>query len=98
MATKDLLRSFLATFGAVFFAELGDKTQLATMALSSAADSAKARWIVFLAAALALVATRALGVLAGAVVAKYVRPATIERLAGLLFLVLGAWMLFKSRS
>ncbi len=97
MATKDLLRSFLATFGAVFLAELGDKTQLATMALSGAADSAKARWMIFLAGSLALVATSALGVLAGGIVARYVRPITVDRLAGGLFVVLGAWLLFKAR-
>jgi len=95
--SKDLLRTFLATFGAVFLAELGDKTQLATMALAASSDSPRGKWIVFFAAAAALVATSALGVLAGSVVSRFARPQTIERLAGGLFVVLGALMLWRAR-
>ncbi len=94
---KDFVRTFIATFGAVFLAELGDKTQLATMALSASADSARGRWLVFFAAAAALVATSALGVLAGSVVSRFLRPQLIERLAGTLFVVLGVLMLWRSR-
>ncbi len=79
-----------STFAAVFLAELGDKTQLATMALASGGRS---RWAVFLGSALALVATSALAVLAGDVVARYVSPLWLRRGAGALFLVLGAWFL-----
>lgn len=93
---KDLVRTFAATFGAVFLAELGDKTQLATMALSASSEG-RGRWLVFFAAATALVATTAIGVAAGAVVGKFVRPQTIERVAGVLFIVLGALMLIRSR-
>lgn len=92
-----LVRAFGVTFVAVFLAELGDKTQLATMALAGAADTARARWIVFAASASALVATSALGVVAGAAVARYLRPSTIERLAGALFIVLGVIMLVRAR-
>jgi putative Ca2+/H+ antiporter (TMEM165/GDT1 family) len=97
MSSKELLRTFVATFGAVFFAELGDKTQLATMALSGAAPSGQTRWIVFAGAATALVATSALGVLAGALLAKLVRPELIERIAGALFVVVGLWMLLSRK-
>jgi Ca2+/H+ antiporter, TMEM165/GDT1 family len=93
---SELIRTFGATFGAVFLAELGDKTQLATMALSASAEG-RGRWLVFVAAASALVATTAIGVLAGSVVTRYVRPQTVERLAGALFIVLGALMLIRSR-
>lgn len=93
---QELIRTFAATFGAVFLAELGDKTQLATMALSASADG-RGRWLVFAAAASALVATTAIGVAAGAVVGRYIRPQTVERLAGALFIVLGALMLIRAR-
>lgn len=95
--SKDFVRTFFATFGAVFLAELGDKTQLATMAFSASADTARARWLVFFAAAAALVATSALGVLAGSVVSKFLKPQLVERLAGGLFVVLGVLMLWRAR-
>jgi len=85
----------LTTFVSVFVAELGDKTQLATMALSGDASSARARIYVFAGASLALVATSAIGVLAGAALGRALSPALVQRGAGLLFLVLGAWMLLR---
>ncbi|MEZ4371984.1 MAG: TMEM165/GDT1 family protein [Polyangiaceae bacterium] len=81
-----------STFAAVFLAELGDKTQLATMAL---AGGGRSRWAVFFGAALALVATSALAVLAGDVVARYVSPVWLRRGAGVLFVVLGALFLLR---
>jgi len=89
-----VLRLFVATFVSVFVAELGDKTQLATMAISGSADGTRTRLVIFLAAALALVATSAIGVVAGGLVGKLVSPATMRRVGGLLFLVMGGWMLF----
>lgn len=83
---------FASTFTAIFVAELGDKTQLATLSLAA---EAKSRWIVFAASALALVATSALAVLAGDVIAKYVPPVWLKRIAGVVFVVLGALMLLK---
>ncbi len=79
-----------STFAAVFLAEMGDKTQLATMSLAAGGS----RWAVFVGAALALVLTSAVAVLAGEVVARVVPPIWIRRGAGLLFLVLGALYLF----
>ena len=89
-----VLRLFFATFVSVFVAELGDKTQLATMAISGGADSHRTRFVIFLGAALALVATSAIGVVAGGALGKLVSPATLRRIGGVLFLVMGAWMLF----
>ena len=54
------LRVLLTTFGVIFLAEMGDKTQLAAMTM--AADSKKP-WAVFIGASLALVAVSGLGVL-----------------------------------
>ena len=83
----------VATFVGVFVAELGDKTQLATLALSGGATGARARWWIFLGASLALVATSAMGVIAGAALGKVMSPATLRRIGGVLFLVMGGWML-----
>jgi putative Ca2+/H+ antiporter (TMEM165/GDT1 family) len=62
----------LTVFGVVFLAELGDKTQLATLLFS--AKSPDKLVIVFVGASLALVLTSAIGVLAGGLVAQYVSP------------------------
>jgi len=86
------LKLFLVTFFAVFLAELGDKTQLATM--SFAAGNRHALWLVFAASALALVTTSAIGVLAGSVIASWVDPRTIRIGAGVLFILIGCATLF----
>ena len=78
---------FFVTFFAVFLAELGDKTQLATM--SFAAGNRHALFLVFAASALALVTTSAIGVLAGSVLAKAVDPKYIKIGAGVLFILIG---------
>jgi putative Ca2+/H+ antiporter (TMEM165/GDT1 family) len=95
MDTSTGLKLFFATLTSVFLAELGDKTQLATLALSSGASGARARLYVFLGASLALVMTSALGVLGGAWLARFVRPAMMQRAAGVLFVVLGVIMLLR---
>jgi len=56
------------------------------------------RWVVFAASALALVATSALAVLGGEIVARYVSPIWIRRAAGALFIVLGVLFLVGSRT
>jgi putative Ca2+/H+ antiporter (TMEM165/GDT1 family) len=81
---------FASTFGAIFLAELGDKTQLATLSLASGGS----RWVVFAGAALALVASSAIAVLAGEAVSRVIPPIWIRRGAGALFLVLGLAFLF----
>jgi putative Ca2+/H+ antiporter (TMEM165/GDT1 family) len=74
------------TFGAVFVAELGDKTQLATLSLASGKVS---RLAVFIGSASALVCTSLIAVLAGEVISKYVPPQYLRRGAGAIFIVLG---------
>lgn len=78
---------FASTFAVVFLAELGDKTQFATLSLAA---SGKSRLVVFLAATAALTATSAIAVLAGEAVARSVPEAWIRRVAGAGFLILGA--------
>ena len=78
---------FASAFAAVFIAEMGDKTQLATLSLAGSATSS--RWMVFAASASALVLTSAIAVIAGEAVARVVPPIWIRRAAGVIFLVLG---------
>ncbi len=81
-----VLKTLLSTFGAVFIAELGDKTQLATLSLSSGATS---KWAVFAGSALALCTTSAIAVVAGGLVSRVVPPVYLRRIAGGVFIVLG---------
>jgi putative Ca2+/H+ antiporter (TMEM165/GDT1 family) len=83
---------FASTFGAIFIAEMGDKTQIATMALAGTGSS---RWVVFAGAALALIATSVIAVLLGAVVNRYVPEIWIRRAAGATFLVMGVLFLLS---
>jgi putative Ca2+/H+ antiporter (TMEM165/GDT1 family) len=85
----------VTTFGAVFLAELGDKTQLATLAF---ATSGRSRWAVFLGAACALVATSAIAALAGEAVTRAVPPVILRRVSGVAFVAIGFWVLWSSRS
>ena len=80
------------TFGAVFVAELGDKTQLATLSLSSGKVN---RLSVFLGSASALVCTSLLAVLAGDLISRYVPPQYIRRGAGGIFILLGLLYIFR---
>lgn len=82
---------FGSTFVAIFLAEIGDKTQLATLSLSAGGSS---RWAVFAGSALALVCTSAIAVLVGEGLTRVVPPLWIRRAAGLLFVVLGLLFLF----
>ena len=84
---------FISTFAAIFAAEMGDKTQLATLSFAAGGNS---RWLVFLASALALVLTSALAVVGGEAVSRVIPPIWMRRGAGGLFLVLGVLFLFGS--
>lgn len=83
-------RVFLTTFGVIFLAEMGDKTQLA--ALTMAADSKKP-WAVFLGAALALVAVSAIGVAVGTLLGNYLPIVWVKRAAASAFIAIGVLML-----
>ena len=85
------LRLFATVFSTIFVAELGDKTQLATLLYAS--DASHPKMTVFAASAAALVLTSALGVLAGSIVSEYVNPKVIRWVAGLGFIAVGAWIL-----
>ena len=77
---------FGSTFGLVALAELGDKTQLAVIALSGKYGNPLA---VFVGASVALVAVSTAGVLAGRMIAGRVSLQFVELIAASLFIVLG---------
>jgi putative Ca2+/H+ antiporter (TMEM165/GDT1 family) len=81
-------------FAAVFIAELGDKTQLATLLF--AADREVSRWTIFAGASLALVAASAIGVAAGTLLAQYINPRYLHYLAGAGFVAIGIWTLARA--
>ncbi len=85
------LKILVTVFVTVFIAELGDKTQLATMLFAS--DRAVSKWTVFAGASLALVATSALGVLAGSVISTVISPRQLQMIAAAGFIGIGLWTL-----
>jgi putative Ca2+/H+ antiporter (TMEM165/GDT1 family) len=87
-------RTLVAIFATVFMAELGDKTQLATVLFAS--DSANRPLLVFVAASAALIAATAIGVAAGSLLSHYVNTRYLSVLAGVGFIVIGAWTLWSA--
>jgi len=85
------LRLFATVFSTVFIAELGDKTQLATLLYAS--DASHPKMTVFAASATALVLTSALGVLGGSLIGEYVNPKVVRWVAGCGFIGVGLWVL-----
>ena len=85
---------FATIFGAVFIAELGDKTQLATMLFATDKEVSKA--MVFLAASAALVVASAMGVLAGSLLAEYINEKYLHYIAGFGFIVIGGVTLYNA--
>lgn len=84
----------LATvFGIVFLAELGDKTQLATLLFASKSPGNLAA--VFVGASAALVLASAIGVVAGGVISHYVNPRLLSYVAGSGFLLIGLWTIWQ---
>ncbi|MCU1229385.1 MAG: hypothetical protein JWO97_2269 [Acidobacteria bacterium] len=86
-----MTRAFFSVFVTVFLAEIGDKTQLATMLFASEAKTSK--WVVFAGSALALVLAAAIGVLVGAQLERFIAPRTLKLVAGIGFIAIGAWTL-----
>ena len=87
-------RTLGVVFGTVFLAELGDKTQLATLLFAARAPGSK--WIVFAAAAAALVVATGLAVLAGSFIAQHVNTRWLTRFAGIGFVAIGLWTLWRA--
>ena len=83
-------RVLMTTFGIIFLAELGDKTQIAAMTMAA---QKKRPWEVFIGAALALAAVSAIGVLVGNLLGNYLPVEWIKRVAGAAFIVIGVLVL-----
>ena len=83
----------LVTFGTVFLAELGDKTQLATLAFAAANRSF---WSVFIGSALALITTSLLATLLGTLFARYFPGRWVSLGAGVLFIIIGALLVVRN--
>jgi len=82
---------FTTAFVTLFLAELGDKTQLAVITMTSGTES---KLSVFLGASLALVAVTLLGVVFGGVLSQYVPTEWLQRIVAVAFIVIGILMLF----
>jgi putative Ca2+/H+ antiporter (TMEM165/GDT1 family) len=80
------MKAFLVAFITVFLAEIGDKTQLATMLLSARSSN---RVLVFMGAGLALLLAAGLGVLAGKIVGDHLPLKFIRYASGVLFIAVG---------
>ena len=87
-------RLFATVFMTVFIAELGDKTQLATMLFAAKGDNP--RLTVFAASASALVSASAIGVIAGALLSNYISPRVLSWVAGLGFIGIGIFTLARA--
>jgi putative Ca2+/H+ antiporter (TMEM165/GDT1 family) len=85
---------FLTIFVSVFIAELGDKTQLATMLF--AADKEVGRLTVFMAASAALIVASAMGVLAGSLLSEYINEKVLHYIAGIGFIAIGSVTLYNA--
>ena len=88
------LKTLLTVFAAVFVAELGDKTQLATVLF--AADREVSKLTVFVGASLALICASALGVLAGGLISQHVNPRVLSYVAGTGFVLIGVWTIVRA--
>jgi putative Ca2+/H+ antiporter (TMEM165/GDT1 family) len=88
-------RVVVTTFGLIFLAELGDKTQLAAMAMAAESQTPLA---VFIGAVLALALVTLLGVAIGGTLTRVIPAQYIRMGAGALFIVVGAFMLISRGS
>ena len=87
------MKLFLTIFLSVFLAELGDKTQLATMLFAS--DAKASNWMVFIAASCALVASTAIAVILGATAERYLSFLPLKLIAGFGFVAIGAYLVIE---
>lgn len=84
----------VTVFISVFIAEMGDKTQLATMLFAS--DKEVSKLTIFFGASLALVAASGIGVLVGGALSEYVNEKYLHYAAGAGFIIIGVWTLWKA--
>ena len=88
------LKVFFTVFAAVFIAELGDKTQLATMLF--AADREVSKWTVCWGASSALIVATVIGIIAGTVLSEFINERYLNYIAGVGFILIGAFTLVRT--
>ncbi|HDQ41132.1 MAG TPA: TMEM165/GDT1 family protein [Desulfonatronum sp.] len=76
----------MVTFGIIFLAELGDKTQLACIFMAAKTEKP---WSVFMGASLGLVSVSLLGVLLAQVLCQYLPVDLIKKAAAVAFVIVG---------
>jgi putative Ca2+/H+ antiporter (TMEM165/GDT1 family) len=87
------LKIFFTVFLSIFFAEMADKTQIATLLYASSLE--KAKITVFLASSLALICTTAIAVVGGSIISQWVQSKAGTLIVGLGFMVVGLWVILK---
>ena len=85
---------FITIFVAIFIAELGDKTQLATMLFAT--DKEVSKYMVFFAASAALIVATSIGVLAGSLFSEFINEKYLHYIAGVGFILIGAFTLYNA--
>ena len=90
---KSFLSIFITTFTTIFIAELGDKTQIATLMLS--AESGKPI-IVFIGSSLALISSSVVGVLIGKWLSKKISPSKFALLTGALMIIISIFLAYDT--
>ena len=88
-----ILTLLFSTFIAVFLAEMGDKTQLTTITLSSTTNKPLA---VFIGSSIALILATSLGALAGGSIANLIPAFLLKLLSGIVFLIIGINLLTQT--
>ena len=87
------MATFFMIFFSVFLAELGDKTQIATLLFAT--DSKVSPTAIFLASAGALVLSSAIAVLAGTVAKTYLQQVPLKLISGICFVLIGVWTIYS---
>ncbi|MCS6925287.1 MAG: TMEM165/GDT1 family protein [Candidatus Binatia bacterium] len=90
------MKGILVVFVSIFLAELGDKTQVATLLFAT--DRSLSRLGVFVASSAALVCSSLIAVLGGEQLARWVSPNVLKLAAGIGFIVIGIWLLADVRT
>ncbi len=88
-----ILSLLLSTFITIFIAELGDKTQLATLTMSGTSNKPLA---VFLGSSAALVLASLVGALAGGSISNFVPEIILKSIASVTFFILGIRLFLSS--
>ena len=89
-------KALFTVFVAVFIAELGDKTQLATMLF--AADKEVSKFTIFIGASLALILASGIAVFAGSLLSQYLSEKHLNYIAGIGFVGIGVWTLLRAQA